>query len=263
MAMRKIRGTRFAVTGSSGGIGKALALELARRGGRLVLNARRAEALAETAEAARALGAEVETVAGDVADPVARRTLIDRCVERFGGLDVLVNNAGIGAFGPFEAADEERLRRVMEINFFAAVELTRIAIPVLRAGERPMIVNISSVLGLRGAPLTSEYCASKFALAGWSQSLRAELAGAIDVLVVSPGTTDTSFFDNVIEGRRSTPWRQGGGVPAERVARRIARAMMLGRHHIIPSFGGWLFVMASRCCSPLMDWAMARLARKS
>ena len=111
-----------------------------------------------------------------------------------GGLDLLVNNAGVGALGEFAEADPQRLRTVMEVNFFAPAELIRAAMPLLRAGEQPMIVNIGSVLGHRAVPLKSEYCASKFALHGFSDAVRAELADqGIDLLMVSPSTTQRSF----------------------------------------------------------------------
>ena len=103
-------------------------------------------------------------------------------------------------------AGEERLRRVMEVNFFAPVELIRSAIPLLREGKRPLIVNISSVFGHRAVPRKSEYCASKFALHGFSDALRAELAReGIDVLLVSPSTTQSEFFDMVLEHESPSP----------------------------------------------------------
>ena len=129
----------------------------------------------------------------------------------WGGLDVLINNAGVSAHGRFADSDEPTLRRVMEVNFFAAAELTRLALPLLhvqnpnRRSQNPIpaaIVNIGSIIGHRGLPLNSEYAASKFALRGWSESLRAELAAdGVDVLLVSPGTTDTEFFDHLLAKR--------------------------------------------------------------
>ncbi len=95
---------------------------------------------------------------------------------RQGQVDLLVNNAGVGAIGPFADASADRMRSVMEVNFFAPVELTRSLLPSLRRGRASVICNISSVLGHRAVPNKSEYCASKFALHGWSDALRAELA---------------------------------------------------------------------------------------
>src|SRR4029079_8217356 len=120
--------------------------------------------------------------------------------------DLLINNAGVGALGRFEEAGAERLRRIMEVNFFALVEMARLAIPALQQGRRPLIVNISSILGHRAVPRSSEYCASKFAVQGFSESLRAELTRLkIGVLVVSPGTTATEFFDHAVESLGKQP----------------------------------------------------------
>src|SRR5439155_3599866 len=112
----------------------------------------------------------------------------------FDGLDVVVNNAGIGATGHFADATEERLRRIMEVNFFGLTETTRVCLPLRRRGRDPAIVNVSSIVGKRGLPGRSEYSASKFAAQGFSEALRAELARfGIDVIVVNPGLTQTNF----------------------------------------------------------------------
>ena len=127
---------------------------------------------------------------------------------------ILINNAGVGAIGPFDSADPERVRRIMEVNFFALVEMTRLALPHLKQGRTPIIVNISSILGRRGVPHNSEYTASKFAVHGFSESIRAEFAGSgVDVLVVSPGTTETEFFDNVLESKGGPKWPEHAAVP--------------------------------------------------
>ena len=122
---RDIADCRALVTGASGGIGRAVALELARQGARLVVVARREERLRALAAEVAALGREIECVAGDVTDRATRLACLGRAEERFGGLDALVNNAGIGAIGPFAEASPERLRQVFEVNFFALAEMTR------------------------------------------------------------------------------------------------------------------------------------------
>lgn len=256
---RTIAGSRFLITGASSGIGRAVALELARRGARLVLTARREEKLRDAAGSAEALGADVELVVGDITHADTRVRALDAALRRFGGLDVLVNNAGTSGLGRFADADPHRLARIMDVNFFALVEMTRAALPVLRAGTRPMIVNVSSILGHRGAPHCAEYCASKFAVQGFSESLRAELAPAgIDVLVVSPGTTESEFFESVLEKTNATPWEGRKGVPAEAVARSTARAIERGRHEIIPSFSGRWLVRLNRFLPRIADVVMAR-----
>ena len=169
---REISGSRVIVTGASSGIGRALVVELCRGGAKVVAVARRAERLAELAAHVCQSGGVVETLSGDITDPAVRQQAVERSVERFGGLDILVNNAGVGAMGLFEEATAERLRRVMEVNFFALVEMTRLALPLLKQGRRPIVVNVGSILGHRGVPHSSEYAASKFAVHGFSESLR-------------------------------------------------------------------------------------------
>src|SRR5204863_9708761 len=99
---------------------------------------------------------------GDVTQPSDRAAALEMARLEFGGLDALVNNAGIGALGRFDEGGESRLRQVMEVNFFAPAQFIREALPLLKTGNRPIIVNVSSVLGHRAIPDMSEYCASKF-----------------------------------------------------------------------------------------------------
>ncbi len=258
MSRRDIQGLRGIVTGASGGIGAAIARQLIANGARVLLIARREDRLQALANECRGAGGQVETLAGDITDPQVRAAAIARCQERFGGLDLLVNNAGIGALGRFVDADAGRLTKIMEVNFFAAVELTRVALPALRAGHTPIVVNVASILAQRAIPHVSEYCASKFALRGFSESLRAELAPlGIDVLVVNPGTTQTEFFDHVIE-RGKYPWRQPKGVSPDVVATKTLRAIRRGSHEVIVGAQGRMLVWANRLVPGIVDRIMAR-----
>jgi short-subunit dehydrogenase len=257
MTRRSLSGLRVLVTGASSGIGRELVLELARQGSDVVAMARRKEKLDSLVQEASVRGHSVSYFSGDVTDPGLRQAALDFCQEELGGLDCLVNNAGIGAIGPFEQADEERLRRIMEVNFFAPVEFTRAALPMLKRSPHSLIVNVCSVLGHRAVPFKSEYCASKFALHGFSDALRAELArDKIDVLLVSPSTTQSEFFDHVIGDKQKPRGRLGAMTPAK-VARRIAWAMRSGRHEIILPLGGRLLVWLDRLCPPLADRLVA------
>ncbi|MFM9067708.1 MAG: SDR family NAD(P)-dependent oxidoreductase, partial [Planctomycetota bacterium] len=201
--------------------------------------------------------------------------LVAHTAATLGGLDVLVNNAGAGRWGSFESGSEAQLRAILELNFVAPVELTRLALPLLKSAPEGLIVNIGSVLGHRAVPYKSEYCAAKFALHGWSDALRAELSreaisqlsddsgannnlragqGSVAVLLVSPSTTATEFFERTGEERRAAAM-----APAE-VARRTRRAMETGRQEIILSWGGKLLVWLDRLCPPLMNRLLARYA---
>jgi short-subunit dehydrogenase len=261
MPRRSLDGSRALITGGSSGIGRALAMELARHGTRSVVIARRPAGLDELAAAIRAKGGECIPVAGDVTDGAVRRQALERVVECWGGLDLLVNNAGIGAFGSFESASPERLRRIMEVNFFAPAELIREALPVLKAGTAPLVVNVGSVLGHRAIPGSSEYCASKFALRGLGESLRAEWAAAgIDLLHVSPSTTQSEFFDRLVDSPESRERPTRRATPAATVARLTIRAIQQGRHEIIISPGGKLLVWLNRMAPAVSDRIMARYA---
>jgi short-subunit dehydrogenase len=263
MARRSIENLRVLLTGASSGIGRALALELSGRGARLLLAARRGDLLESlTAECSQA-GNAPHYIAGDIADPDCRRALVERATDLWGALDVLVNNAGTSAHGRFAVSDEPTLRRIMEVNFFAPVELTRAALPLLRRGNSPVVLNIGSILGHRGAPLNSEYSASKFALRGWTEALRAELAAeGIDVLLVSPGTTKSEFFDHLLARREKLPWGESPGISPEAVAKQAVRALERGRREIFPNWRGRALVVANRLAPSLVDRVMNRLARR-
>ncbi len=259
MPRRQLPGNRAIITGASSGIGRALAMELAARGARIIVTARREERLSALVEELSAPDRKAIAVAGDITDRRLRERLIQTAVDELGGLDILINNAGIGAVGPFADADEDRLRKIMEVNFFAPLELTRLALPVLAEGNSPIVVNVSSVLGHFAVPGKSEYCASKFALHGFTDALREELAGGIDVLLVSPSTTDSEFFDQVIAkpGAESVTVSSVKMTP-EKVAQKTVSAIVRGRREVILSTGGKLLVWADRLFPSLVSWHLSR-----
>jgi short-subunit dehydrogenase len=259
---RPISGARILITGASQGIGRALAVEAARRQARVLAAARSADRLRELADQVKAGGGRLETVVADVTDPGGRRRLLEAAIQCSNGLDVLVNNAGIGATGHFTEASPERLRRIMEVNFFGLTETTRTLLPLLKRGDRPAIVNISSIAGKRGIPARSEYSASKFAVQGFSEALRAEVAkDGIDVIVVCPGLTQTNFSQNMIEQRALVALDHMRGMTAEQVAARTLRAVERGRREVCLTLSGKLIVLVNRFLPRLADRIAARKVR--
>ena len=243
MTRRDLSESRVIVTGASGGIGRELAMQLSACGARVCFTARRRERLLE-------LQAKMPNsaifVSGDITNSEVQREVLDTCERSFGGVDVLINNAGVGAIGPFADADPNRLRKLFEVNFYAAVELTRLAIPCLRKSDNAAIVNIGSVLSHFAVPQKSEYCASKFALRGFTDSLRSELAEEnIDVLSVHPNTTRSEFFDSLVEqkGDAATNPMQ---MSAEAAASKIIAAINRGRPDTVLSGSGKLTVLLNR-----------------
>jgi short-subunit dehydrogenase len=233
-----------------------------RRGAKLILAARNEHLLRELADELQADGAEVEIVLGDVTNGGDRQRMIQAAIDRFGGLDVLINNAGIGATGHFAEASEDRLRKIMEVNFFGMSELTRLAIPVLTEGTTPMLVNISSIAAKRGIPARSEYSASKFALQGLSEALRPELARyGIDLLVVCPGLTATNFSKNMVENKARLPMDHKRSMTPDQVAEATLRAMVRGKREIVLTGAGKLLIFVSRFFPWFVERVMARKVR--
>lgn len=243
---RRLSGKRILITGASSGIGRALALALARDDNKLLITARRSERLEELASSSTQRICQIECVPGDISDATVRNDLVQRATDRFGGLDILINNAGIGGIGTFASADATRLRRIMEVNFFSAVELTRQALPLLRTSADGVIVNVGSVLGHCAVPKKSEYCASKFALHGFTDALRIELATrGVDVLLVSPSTVSSEFFRQAMRSEGNAAVNRKSSTP-DRVAEQIINAIRYGRREVVLSSGGKLLVWADR-----------------
>ncbi len=269
MSRRSLSNACVLLTGASSGIGRELALALARRGAQLLLTSRREELLRELATECTALGCSADWFAGDITDPAVRHALVLRVCDLWSDLDVLINNAGVSAHGRFDQSDEATLRQIMELNFFAATELTRLALPLLRLNPKSeirnpksppsAIVNIGSIIGHRGLPLNSEYAASKFALRGWTESLRAELAAdGIDVLLVSPGSVDSEFFDHMVARRARLPWAGSKSISPAAVAEQTVRALERGQREIFPNWRGRAMVLANRFFPGVVDRMMQR-----
>jgi len=179
------------ITGASSGFGKALALAALARGDRVALAARRRTALDEIAarDPGRALA-----VALDVTDAAQRRAALDAALGRFGRIDVLANIAGRGSLGAAEEFSPAQLREQVEVNFLGSAELTRDLLPTLRAQRSGHVLMLTSVGGLVSFNGFSAYCASKFALEGWSEALHAEVAPlGVRVTIVEPGAFRTEF----------------------------------------------------------------------
>jgi len=254
LARRKIRNLRVLLTGASSGIGYEMALQLVRMGANVLATARRYEKLSLLTEETKGFSGSLAIVPGDITEPSHRSSLIVWCEQHWGGLDVLINNAGAGAIGPFSEASSERLRQVMEVDFFAPAELTRLCLPLLRKGNKPAILNIGSVLGHRAVPNKSEYCAAKFAMRGWSESIRVELATErIEVLMVSPSTTRSEFFDSLLDSRSDVQSQSLGSMSAESVAKIAIASLVRSKREMIISWGGKALVWFGRYFPSLTD----------
>ena len=193
--------TVVVITGASSGIGHAAALRFAKSGAVVVLAARREHVLNDVARECEEKGAaEVMVVPTDVTQKEAVRELADKVVERFGKIDVWVNNAAVSMFARFEEAPDHLFRRVIETNLFGYIYGIRAALPHMREQGRGTIINVSSVVAGAPQPYTSAYVASKYAINGLTECLRMELAldeaPEIQVCTVMPASIDTPLFSN-------------------------------------------------------------------
>jgi NAD(P)-dependent dehydrogenase (short-subunit alcohol dehydrogenase family) len=222
------------VTGASSGIGRATAGAFADDGAVVVITARREEALEALARELRERGAEVLPVAADVTDPAAVEALADRVVDRFGRIDVWVNNASVIAYGRLDEVPVEVWHRVVETNLFGAYHGVRAVLPHLRSQGRGTIINVGSVLSDVPAPLQSAYVASKHAVRALSDSVRQETldVGGIEVCTVQPGAIDTPLFHHAANyaGRRPRPPRPV--IDPERVASAIVSCARKPRREV-------------------------------
>ncbi len=260
---RGLRDKRTLLTGASGGIGQALARELAQAGCRLVLTARDRQRLEPTVAALQAAGAEAHAVAADLTCAEDRRRLVEEAVARLGGLDLLINNAGVASWGHFDTSTPEILRTVMEVNFFAPVELTRLAMPHLTRGVQPAVVNITSMCGRKGMPAWSEYSASKCALVGMSEAWRGEFARFdVDVITIVPGLTNSGFDRHFLRSEGRADIRFDRGMSPDYLARRIVAAIRRNRREVVIGREARQLLAFNRFFPRLTDWLIGRKIRQ-
>ncbi|HEU4507364.1 MAG TPA: SDR family NAD(P)-dependent oxidoreductase [Pyrinomonadaceae bacterium] len=217
----RLDGRTAVITGAAAGIGRAIAVSLARRGCHLALADIDEAGMAGTADLVQAYGVRVSRHCIDVADRTAVAAFPSIVEAEHSGVDVLINNAGVAVGGTFEQVSDEDFEWLFEINFWGVVRMTRAFLPLLRASGDARVVNLSSVYGLIAPPEQVAYAASKFAVRGFSEALRHELEGSgVGVTVVHPGGIATSIAEKA---------RVPAGVSEEEIARRHERYRKLLR----------------------------------
>jgi NAD(P)-dependent dehydrogenase (short-subunit alcohol dehydrogenase family) len=263
---REFAGRVVAVTGGASGLGAAFARRFARAGAKLALLDLDGAAAQRTATELEAAGAECLAVACDVSDEASAREAIAAVTRRFGGLDVLVNNAGITHRSAFAETGLDVYRRVLGVNFFGPLHCTKAALASL-VEQRGLVVVVSSIAGV--APLYGRtgYAASKHALHGLFGSLRAELAPAgVDVLIVCPGFTATNLSKAALDADGSVtrhPQSTVGRIATpESVADAVFDAAARGRRLLVLSAAGRAAYLLNRLWPALYERLMARSLRR-
>jgi short-subunit dehydrogenase len=249
--MRIGTGIVVVVTGAASGIGRALAREFARRGCSLALLDLDGRGLAETAASLTA-GGSVSIHEVDVAEASQVETVRDAVIARHGGLDILVNNAGVAVAAPVEVLELDDFRWLMGVNFWGAVHCCHAFLPHLRRRPEAAILNVLSGFALIGFPTKSAYCASKFALRGFSESLQTELSGSpIALTCAYPGAVATNIVRrsrtwNVTSRDREASFLEERGLPIDAVAARIVRGVERGKPRVLIGASTHLVDLASR-----------------
>ena len=250
-----IAGSVVIITGASDGIGAELARILARRGAKLVLNARNAERL-------RTVVPDAFTVPGDITDPSVRTQLIDATLARFGQIDILINNAGAGLYSPAWQVPIEDARRLMELNFFAPLALTQLAVPHMRGRKSGMIVNIGSMAGKITLPWFTMYSVSKYALGSLTEGLRMELKrDGIHAMIVCPGYVTTNFQAHILGGNVPTTVAKAKAlaITVEQCAEDIVGGIESGKRTVVTPKLGWFVVAAARLFPGLLQAQLTKI----
>jgi short-subunit dehydrogenase len=252
------------ITGASSGIGRSAAVAWGRRGAKLTLSGRNEVELARVVREVAAAGGQAIAVAGDVTREDDRRALVERATSAFGGVDVLVNNAGRGYYAAFRDIDANELEELFALNVVAPLRLTQLALPALEK-SRGAVVMVSSIAGMVVAPRMAAYAASKFALEALAAGLRAETkASGVRVVVVRPGPVDTPFRDNSVTRGGEAGVRPTGAKAqsADAVGEMIVRAAERGTPVVETSMYVRAVCAVARFAPPVLRRATARMAAR-
>ena len=260
---RQITDKVIIITGASSGIGRATALALARERAKLVTVARRQNLLIQLEEEIRSAGGTACSLSLDLGQRINVETMIRSAHDRFGRIDVLINNAGFGFWGTVENTPAATAREIFDVNFEAPLFASQLVIPIMRAQGEGHIINVSSVVGKRGLPLSGIYCATKFALQGISESMRLEVKEyGIDVSVISPAGTETEFGANVRYGDVNRKFKPAGGIQsAGEVAQAIVQCIKKPKLEVYPNRLSRVLVWTNSLAPGLVDKIMMRYLR--
>jgi short-subunit dehydrogenase len=244
------------ITGASEGIGAACAKAFRSRGAKLALAARSREKLAAAG------GADSLTISGDLMEAAARKQAVESTVGHYGRLDVLVNNAGVGLYAPAWKAPADEVRRMFELNLFAALDLVQLAVPHMQRQRSGTIVNVSSIAGKVPLAWFTLYSASKFALSAMTTGLRMELRSyGIHCMDVCPGYVKTGFQQHALAGHPPDKlWRMRRfAITPDQCAEALVRGVERGKRTVVVPRVGWL-LMAARALFPgLVESQMERI----
>ena len=261
--MPTLAGKVVAITGASAGIGRATALQLAAAGARVVVSARRADRLRALVADIRARGGQAVDVPGDVTSEADMQTLVARTVETFGGIDVMICNAGIGYHGTLDESPPAAMRRVVDVNLMGTLYAAQAALTVMRRQGRGHILAVSSIVGRRGVGGSSVYAATKAAQLAFIECLRAEFVGTpLRASVVFPVRTPTEFREALARDFGQHVTGKGPAQSAEDVARAIVDCVRSPKAEVYPMRKARLLAVLAVVAPALTDRVVHRFNRR-
>jgi dehydrogenase/reductase SDR family member 7B len=245
------------ITGASSGIGKALAFAFGQEGAKIVITGRKKEPLFEVSEALINQGIDNLPIVSDVSIEADNADVINKTIEKYGKIDVLINNAGISMRSMFEDCDIDVIKKVMDINFYGTVYATKCALPYIKE-TKGSIVGISSIAGYRGLPVRTGYSASKFAMNGFLEALRTELLHTgVHVLTACPGFTASNIriaslgSDGNSKGESMRD--EGNMMSSEEVAQHILKAVINRDRDMVLTLQGKMVIFLNKWLPKLTD----------
>jgi short-subunit dehydrogenase len=248
------------ITGASEGIGAACADVFRRRGAKLALIARSKDKLERVA------GSDALAFSGDLTIEDDRRRFVEAALARFGCIDILINNAGVGLYSPSWQAPLSEVRKMYELNLFAALGMIQLVVPHMRQRSSGFVVNVSSIAGKVTLPWLTLYSASKYALGSLTDGLRMELKrDGIQAMTVCPGYVSTKFQDHILMGRVPEAVQKSNlfRITAQQCAEAIARGVEKNSRVVVtPRIAGWIFVAMERLFPGFIDGRLEDMNRR-
>jgi short-subunit dehydrogenase len=247
------------ITGASSGIGRATAILTGKTRSPVIIAARRMDRLTEVAREIESAGGKALAIQTDISDELQVASMVDKALQHFGRIDVLINNAGIGLYATVDETMPQQMEKLWRVNYMGTFYAIKHVLPLMRKQQSGQIIVVSSMSGRRGSAFKSAYCATKFAQIGFLESLRMELINTnIKCTLIFPGGTQTEFFE-VIENPGNRDVRLYGSVQtAEQVAAEILNAIQNPRTEVITQRLGRIQILLNSISPDLADWIVKR-----
>lgn len=256
----KLHDTRILLTGATGGMGQAIAIELARHGARLGLVGTREDALQQLLQKLQHFTDKAVAIRANITSAQDQQYIIQEMYRHFGGIDMLINSAGISEFTDFEAQDPRMMQRMFEVNAIAPMQLARLVLPDMLTRQSGQIVNIGSIFGSIAFACFTTYSASKFALRGFTQALRRELAGSgVRVTYIAPRAVRTPLNSDAVM-RMAEAVKMHMDNPTV-VAKKIIKAIVKDKKDVYLGFPESLFVRINNLLPGFVDNALRKQNR--